>query len=193
MADDWVKRWFSDTPIQVITPAIGALTYLKLNCSNDPLTASLDVWGNISALDALHTSYIRMYHDGTVGNIVTDAGDISINPGGPSDINLMLGDALGVNVVSIQDSGSNQVASINSDGDINGTDVTAANSLYGAYLQDNFGVGAIDMTGDPWYMSGTSFEIDEDLQVNGTGTFDGVGDTDAVVVKSGKRVVYDGA
>jgi len=132
--------------------------FLKIDCSNDPLTASLDIWGNVSAYDALHTSYIRAYHDGTVGNLVTNAGDISINPGGPSDINLMLGDALGVNVVSIQDSGNIEVATIDSDGNINGTDITAADSLSGAYLLSNF-VGSIDMRGTPWYWTG----VDQDF------------------------------
>ena len=128
----------------------GDLRYLKLDCSNDPLTAALDIWGNLSVYDALHTSYIRMYHDGTVGNLVTNAGDISINPGGPNNINLMLGDALGVNVVSIQDSGNVERASIDSDG--NFTTVAyyyAYNGVnYGAFYHDGADIMISGNAGD---------------------------------------------
>ena len=44
MADEWAKRWPTDTPLQVITPAILAAAlalYLKLDTSNDPLTGEL--------------------------------------------------------------------------------------------------------------------------------------------------------
>ena len=184
------------TSVDFVAPLAG--TYLKLDCSNDPLTASLDITGNLIATGYVQAlvaggSYIRMYHDGTTANIVSNAGDIAINPGGPNDILLQLGDALGVNQVSIEDSGGIQVAYINSDGYISGNNVHSANVVYTAYLQDNFALGAIDMTGDPWYMSGVSLEINENLEVNGMGRFNGNGNTSAIIIKSGERLTFDGA
>lgn len=48
-----------------------------------------------------------------------------------------------------------------------GDNLWVANSLIGSYLCDRFGLGCIDMRGDPWSLSGVSFEIGEGLNVVG--------------------------
>lgn len=53
-----------------------------------------------------------------------------------------------------------------------GNNVSAANSLRGSYLESLF-VGAVDLRGDPWYLSGTSLEIADNLDVDGNLNVDG--------------------
>ena len=48
---------------------------------------------------------------------------------------------------------------------VHGLNVSSANVVYTAYLYDNFDAGAMDMTGDPWSLSGAGLELTEDLVV----------------------------
>ncbi|MFA5165613.1 MAG: hypothetical protein WC481_08660, partial [Candidatus Omnitrophota bacterium] len=143
------ELWIPATPwtgMGYLTP----LTGLLLDCSNDPLTASLDIWGNLSVYDAGHSEYIRLYHDGTSANVSSNVGDISLLAPGTNNINLRLGDALGVNKVSIQDSGNNEQASIDSDGNFETVARYYAYSglSYGAFYHDGADIMLSGSTGD---------------------------------------------
>ena len=79
------------------------------------------------------------------------------------------------------------------DGMIYGTDLYSGNFVYTAYLADNFGVGNIDMTGDPWALLGTDFWIDENLFVIGDVNVDGDFNAMTVRARNGMFVGNPGA
>lgn len=86
---------------------------LKLDCSNDPLTAPLDVLGMISSVDpAGEVNYIGMYHDGADGILGVNIGSLALMP--VDDLIALLSDKAGVKKLSIQNSDEDEVASIDS-------------------------------------------------------------------------------
>ena len=184
--------------VDILTEGAADALYLKLDCSNDPLTAPLDVLGYVQSRLA-GGQYARISHDGTYAVFQSNAGGILLSPGGVNDVVLRMGDAAGARKVYFWDNANAEVASIDSDGnylsaagninltagDVTAIDITAGNSLYGAYLTSNF-IGVLDLRGDPWYLSIS-------LEVEGTGEFNGTGSNNAIVIKNGKRLVFDGA
>jgi hypothetical protein len=90
-ATDYAKRFPTDTALEVVTPASGNSTYLKLDCSNDPLTGDLAIGactidvatggiittGTLSAGADTDTTHIlgraKIGYDGTSGDYATFA------------------------------------------------------------------------------------------------------------------------
>lgn len=131
-------------------------TYLKLDASNDPLTGNLDLGqynlncGDVFCFDPAGTDYITMYHDGTDGIFGTNVGKVDIVP--TTDVSIILPDASGARELNILDSGTTEVASIDSDGNIDCSNVTATGTVTGLVVSatNAFQVGSdyiTDITG----------------------------------------------
>ena len=50
---------------------------------------------------------------------------------------------------------------------ISANDLHSGNSVFTAFLQDNFGIGSLDMSGHPWILLGASLHIDQNFSVDG--------------------------
>src|SRR4030042_656668 len=96
------------------TTAVGDTNYLKLDTSNDPLTAALDVKGMISSYGPGlgSTKYIGIFHDDTDGTLGTNQGQLKFSP--VTNIISLLPDASGTYKHIFADSGVNTMASIDS-------------------------------------------------------------------------------
>jgi len=125
--------------------------YLRLDASNDPMTGDVNMGTNditgatqITAGDYVASSggwfsayepgggpeYAAYYHDGAGAVFSANNGNISLVAPTSNNVELAVGDTIGVNKVSIQDSTLAEVASIDSDGNADfgsGTVVTNGN------------------------------------------------------------------
>jgi hypothetical protein len=185
------------------------LTYLRLDCANDPLTAGLDVapdtdvagslgrfrygyignpaWANypvLSHYDCFNaTDYALTQSQGgwtylnAVSNLDLCIGGVAyarINVGGFSvRANPILFGALGSEDIEIMRLGARNLG-----------------------IYSDYGNVDLDLTGSLTATATVQAEhlySTDDLQVDGTGTFDGDGSDNAVIVRSSKRLVFDGA
>lgn len=113
-----------------VSPTAGDNTYLRLDCTNDPMTgldlnlgtADLTTKGDIWVYDGAGLGYISINHNGTDGILLTNVGSINLDP--DSNLNILLPDNAGASKLSIQDSDLAEVASIDSNGVITGVTLT---------------------------------------------------------------------
>jgi hypothetical protein len=126
------------------------LTYLQLNCGNDPLTAALDVYGMVSSYETglAHADYVGIFHDGTDATIGTNAGQVKISP--VTNIMSILPDAGGTYKHLFVDSGLNTVASIDSDGSISGRNFVVEASGTATAGVTTYNSGDINSVSSAW-------------------------------------------
>jgi hypothetical protein len=84
----------------------------------------LDLYNGAAGV-AYTTADIRLFNQSTIAGT---ASDFALAAAAAIDFKITMGDAIGVNKVSFEDSGSNEVAAINSRGDISGRNINVTNT-----------------------------------------------------------------
>ena len=196
------------------TAIIGGLagTFLKLDCSNDPLTSGLDiapdtdifgslgrlsygyignpVWANYPVL-----SHYDCFNSTDYALTQSQGGWTYINCAAISNIDFCVG---GVVQARINGSGFTVRANPIMFGTLGSEDIEFQRlGVRNLGLFSDYGDIDFDITGSLTATKTVQAEhlySTDDLQVDSVGTFDGDGvDTPAIIIKSGTRLVFDGA
>lgn len=162
----------------------------RAGASPNTMTADLDLNGN----DILNAGTITF-----TGLSLSTALDVNgkeitgttIDLHSSGDIILELGDTVGVNKVSIRDSGGNELASINSDGDIAGTDITAATVTTTGNITVGGTVDGRNVAVDGTKLDGIEDNADVTDETNVTAALDGATLTAITIAATDKVLLQD--